>query len=152
MNPQSRPNRIVVGVDGSEYSSKTLEMAGRMASTLGGPMDVVTCIGMSDFYMASRFEPELTRFSSQLEDTARRLVEEALERAFGESRPEDLTVTVKFGDPAKVLVEESRGSQLLVVGRHGAGGFLNQPIGSVSKACAAHAHCPVLLVATEEDA
>ncbi|MCT9868207.1 universal stress protein [Paenarthrobacter aurescens] len=150
MNSQSRSDRIVVGVDGSEYSSKTLHLAGQMASVFGGPLDVITCVGMSDYFMASRFEPELTRFTSELEDTAKRLVDEALERAFGKDRPENLTVTVKFGEPAKVLVEESRGAQLLVVGRRGSGGFLNQPIGSVSRACVAHAQCPVLVVAQDK--
>ncbi|MET3905221.1 universal stress protein [Paenarthrobacter sp. 4246] len=150
MNPQARSNRIVVGVDGSEYSSNTLQMAGRIASALEGALDVVTCIGMSDYFLASRFEPELTRFTTELEDTAMRLVDEALERAFGADRPEDLQVTVKFGEPAKVLVEESRGAQLLVVGRRGSGRFLNQPIGSVSRACAAHAQCPVLVVTQDE--
>ena len=47
---------------------------------------------------------------------------------------------MKFGSPAKVLVEESRDAQLLVVGRRGRGGFLAQVIGSVSGACVAHAH------------
>ncbi|WP_309073357.1 universal stress protein [Paenarthrobacter sp.] len=150
MNTQSRSDRIVVGVDGSEYSSNTLQMAGRMAAALGGPLDVITCIGMSDYYMASLFEPELTRFTTELEETAKRLVDQGLERAFGSGRPEDLTVTVKFGEPAKVLVEESRGAQLLVVGRRGSGGFLSQPIGSVSRACSAHAQCPVLVV-TQDD-
>lgn len=150
MNTQPRSDRIVVGVDGSEYSSNTLQMAGRMAAALGGPLDVITCIGMSDYYLASRFEPELTRFTSELEETAIRLVDQGLERAFGSEVPEHLTVTVKFGEPAKVLVEESRGAQLLVVGRRGSGGFLNQPIGSVSRACAAHAKCPVLVVTQDE--
>ncbi|MGO4248919.1 universal stress protein [Paenarthrobacter sp. RAF54_2] len=150
MNAQSRSHRIVVGVDGSEFSSNTLKMAGRLAAVFDAPIDVVTCVGMSDYFMASRFEPELTRFTSQLEDTARRLADEALERAFGASRPEELTVTVKFGEPAKVLVEESRDAQLLVVGRRGAGGFLSQPIGSVSRVCAAHSHCPVMVVTTED--
>ncbi|WP_307781444.1 universal stress protein [Arthrobacter sp. 31Y] len=59
-------------------------------------------------------------------------------------------MTVKFGEPAKILVEESHGAQLLVVGRRGTGGFLNQPIGSVSRACSAHAKCPVLVVTQDE--
>ena len=150
MNTQSRSDRIVVGVDGSEYSSNTLQMVGRMAAALEGPLEVITCVGMSDYFMASRFEPELTRFTTELENTATRLVDEALERAFGADRPEDLSVTVKFGEPAKVLVEESRGAQLLVVGRRGSGGFLNQPMGSVSRACVAHAPCPVLVVTQDE--
>lgn len=150
MNSQSRADRIVVGADGSEFSSKTLEMAGQVASALGGHIDVITCIGVSDYFMTSRLEREVTRYTAELEDTAKRLVDEAVGRAFGDSRPEDLTVTVKFGEPAKVLVEESRDARLLVVGRHGAGGFLGQPIGSVSRACAAHAHCPVLVVTSAD--
>ncbi|WP_309989256.1 universal stress protein [Paenarthrobacter nitroguajacolicus] len=151
MNSHSRSDRIVVGADGSEYSSRTLKMAGQMANALGGQIDVITCVGMSDYFMTSRLEQELTRFTSELEETAIRLVNEAVERAFGDSRPENLTVTVKFGEPAKVLVEESRDAQLLVIGRHGAGGFLGQAMGSVSRACAAHAHCPVVVVTSEDE-
>ncbi|WP_347110884.1 universal stress protein [Paenarthrobacter sp. S56] len=150
MNSENNADRVIVGVDGSDFSSKTLEMAARVAPVFGVPISVITCVGMSDYYLSSRFEHELTRFTSELEDTAQRLAEEALDRAFDGSRPEGLTVTVKFGEPAKVLVEESRGARLLVVGRHGGGGFLGQAIGSVSRACAAHAHCPVLLVTGEE--
>lgn len=150
MNPANSPQRIIVGVDGSEFSSKTLAMAGRVAPVFGVPLEVITCIGMSDYYLTSRFEHELTKFTSELEDTARRLAEEAVERAFDGNRPADLTVTVKFGEPAKVLVEESGDAQMLIIGRHGAGGFLGQAMGSVSRACAAHAHCPVLLVAADD--
>lgn len=151
MNSENTAARVIVGVDGSDFSSTTLEMAGRMAPALGVPIEVITCVGMSDYYLSSRLEHELTRFSSELEDTARRLVDESLQRAFGGSPPAGLKVTVKFGEPAKVLVEESRHARLLVVGRHGAGGFLGQAIGSVSRACAAHAHCPVLLVAADDE-
>lgn len=138
--------RIVVGVDGSDFSTTALRLAGRMARSLGAPLEVVTCLGTSDLFLANHLPEERSPTTTQLEETAKRLVSESLERAFGTDVPEGLTRTVKFGPPAKVLVEESRNAQLLVVGRRGRGGFLAQVIGSVSGACAAHAHCPVLVV------
>ncbi len=119
-----------------------------MAGALHAPLEVITCVGMSDFYLASRLESGIERFTEQLQETAERLAGEAVERAFGQNRPDNLTVSEKFGAPAKVLIDQSRHARLLVVGRRG-GGFFAQPIGSVSRACAAHAHCPVLVVDQE---
>ena len=143
--------RIVVGVDGSDFSTTALRLAGRMARSLDAPLEVVTCLGTSDLFLASHLPEESSPTTTQLEETAKRLVDESLERAFGCDMPEGLTRTVKFGPPAKVLVQESRDAQLLVVGRRGRGGFLAQVMGSVSGACAAHAHCPVLVVGDHAD-
>ncbi|WP_115787715.1 universal stress protein [Arthrobacter silvisoli] len=146
MEIQGNPPRIIVGIDGSEFSSNALRLARHIADSFDAPLEVITCIGMPDFYMASHLDPGNDTVTHQLEQAAARLAEEAVERAFGDDRPARLTVSVRFGAPAKVLVEESKDAGMLVVGRHGGGGFLSQVIGSVSSACAAHAHCPVLLV------
>ena len=143
--------RIVVGVDGSDFSTTALRLAGRMARSLDAPLEVITCMGTSDRFLASHLPEESSPTTTQLEETAKRLVAESLERAFGDDVPAGLTRTVKFGPPAKVLVSESRDAQLLVVGRRGRGGFLAQIMGSVSGACAAHAHCPVLVVGDDDD-
>ena len=143
--------RIVVGVDGSDFSTKALRLAGRMARSLDAPLEVITCLGTSDRFLASHLPEESSPTTTQLEETAKRLVDESLERAFGSDVPAGLTRTVKFGPPAKVLVSESRDAQLLVFGRRGRGGFLAQIMGSVSGACAAHARCPVLVVGDDED-
>ncbi len=143
--------RIVVGVDGSEYSTSALRLAGRMANSLNAPLQVITCLGSSDFFLASHLPEDSSPSSTELEETAKVQVEQALERAFGGARPERLTRAVKFGAPAKVLIEESQDAQMLVVGRRGRGGFMSQVIGSVSGACAAHARCPVLVVGQGPD-
>lgn len=143
--------RIVVGIDGSEYSPAALQMAGRIAKALNAPLDVITCLGWSDFYLPAHLPPGNLEVTAQLEAIAKRLMEQAIERAYGEDRPQNLTTAVKTGSPAKVLVEESRNAQLLVVGRRGHGGLLGQVMGSVSAACTAHAHCPVLVVGQDSE-
>jgi nucleotide-binding universal stress UspA family protein len=143
--------RIIVGIDGSEYSPTALQVAGRIASALHAPIEVITCLGWSDFYLPSHLPSGNLQATAQLEAVARRLMEEAIERAYGQDRPQNLTASVKEGSPAKVLVQESRDAQLLVVGRRGRGGLLGQVMGSVSAACTAHAHCPVLVVAQDAE-
>ncbi|WP_427172505.1 universal stress protein [Arthrobacter sp. 92] len=142
--------RIVVGVDGSEFATAALKLAGRMATSLNAPLEIITCLGTSDFYLASHMPPGRVPSMEELDETAKRLLDQAVERAFGASPPAELSRTVKFGPPAKTLIEESKDAQMLVVGRRGEGGFLAQVMGSVSGACAAHAHCPVLVVGQDK--
>ena len=49
------------------------------------------------------------------------------------------------GDARTVLVDESRTSDLVVVGPHGRGWFSGLTLGSTSAAVAEHAHCPVMV-------
>ena len=47
------------------------------------------------------------------------------------------------GRPGAVLVEQSRGVQLLALGSRGRGGFRGLVMGSVSQQLLAHSPCPV---------
>jgi len=60
--------------------------------------------------------------------------------------PMFLQAHVKQGRPAKVLIEESAGADMLVVGKRGHGGFAGLVLGSVSQHVAAYAKCPVTVV------
>ena len=50
------------------------------------------------------------------------------------------------GRPAGILLDESRGCALAVVGARGLGGFVGLLMGSVSQQVLAHADCPVAIV------
>jgi nucleotide-binding universal stress UspA family protein len=53
------------------------------------------------------------------------------------------------GPAAATLIDASQHADLLVVGRRGHGGFVSLVMGSVAQQVAAHAHCPVVIVAGE---
>ena len=55
-----------------------------------------------------------------------------------------------MGAAADVLIMESHGADLLVVGSRGHGGFTSMLLGSVSMHCAMHASCPVTVVHSPE--
>lgn len=141
--------RVIVGVDGSESSTRALETAVDLAGALGLPLDAINCWNRSELYFAA--EIPIGGFPEQgtLEDAATRVVEESILRAFGMDRPRGLRTAIRYGHAAQVLIEESTTAKLLVVGRRGRRGFPGLRIGSVSAACVAHAHCPVLVVNDE---
>ena len=133
--------RIVVGVDGSHLSIEALRKASRLAAVLGCSLHAVTVWE----YAVSLAPPIPTDSWSPLTE-ARHTLNDALDEAFGEDLPSDLERTALVGLPVELLIEGSRGAEMLVVGSRGRGGFAGLLLGSVSSVLAAHAHCPVLIV------
>ncbi len=80
------------------------------------------------------------------EADAQQILKDALAEAFGDHMPEGLAGHCFQGQPAQVLIEQSKSAIMLVVGSRGHGGFAGLLLGSVSSACAEHATCPVLVV------
>jgi nucleotide-binding universal stress UspA family protein len=76
-------------------------------------------------------------------DVLQAQVDKALD---GQSRPENMQVELRTGNPAEVLVELGRTADLLVVGARGRGGFHHLLTGSVATQLVNHAPCPVTVV------
>ena len=130
---------IVVGVDGSAPSILALRWAGVLAPLLKAPIRAVTCW---QFQIAvGTFVPVIW----DPEQEARNVGAAAVDTAFGRVPPAGIELVASQGQAAKVLVEESKSAQLVVVGSRGHGGIEGLLLGSVSAAVAEHAKCPVLV-------
>jgi nucleotide-binding universal stress UspA family protein len=130
---------IVVGVDGSAPSILALRWAGALAPLLKARIRAVTCW---QFHIAvGTFIPVIW----DPEQEARKVCAAAVDTAFDGDAPSGLELVAAQGQAAKVLVEESRTAQLVVVGSRGHGGFEGLLLGAVSATVAEHAKCPVLV-------
>jgi len=139
--PSQGTGRIVVGIDGSPPSLAALSWAARQGDLTGSTLEILMTWEYPSSYgwavpIPDDFDPE-----SDLQQT--------LHTAVAGVRAEhpDLEVSARLvsGHPAPVLVEASKGADLLVVGSRGHGEFVGMLIGSVGAYCAAHAHSPVLV-------
>jgi len=132
--------RILVGVDGSDASKEALRLGARLAQALGAPLEAMACAGDPTV-----LDSDLLVDDQALRTSYERMLTGTVEAVFGDNAPADLTLTVTNGRPAGRLIAESETAQLLVLGRRGRSGLLGS-LGSVSNACVAYAHCPVIVV------
>ena len=145
-------NRIVVGIDGSPESKETLLWAVAEAKLRGAALRVVHAWAFPYIAAGPGLDPML---DGQMIDDARRSAEELVERELSELGDEaagvDIERTVVEGAAAPALIEAAEGSDLLVVGSRGHGGFSGLLLGSVSQQCSHHAPCPLVIVRARTD-
>jgi nucleotide-binding universal stress UspA family protein len=136
---------VVVGVDGSPSSRKALTWAAAEAAEHGAGLVVVNvwehtlAPPAGSVSVSEKYVPD----SSQR--TAEELLTE-IKEVLGEDPPVVVQPTVKQGNPAKVLIEQSADADLLVVGTRGHGGFRGLVLGSVSQHVAGYAKCSVAVI------
>jgi nucleotide-binding universal stress UspA family protein len=142
---------IVVGVDPSEGGKAALRFAFDEAKLRGarlrvvhawqfGPFGYIDTLGREGSY------PAVGADLSDLHDAAEAALDDTLREVIAEAARVDVERRVVEGGPGAVLVEESRGADLVVVGSRGLGGFTGLLLGSVGQQCAHHAACPVVIV------
>jgi nucleotide-binding universal stress UspA family protein len=139
--PSSDTGRIVAGFDGADSSLHALSWAARQAVLTDSTLEVVMTWEWPSSYgwavpIPDDFDPEA--------DT-RKVLDAAIAGAQAEYPGLKVEGRLINGHPAPVLVEASKGADLLVVGSRGHGEFVGMLIGSVSEYCVTNAHCPVLV-------
>jgi nucleotide-binding universal stress UspA family protein len=79
-------------------------------------------------------------------DIAAQVVTDAIAEVSGPGEQVKIRSMPTEGSPARVLLDASKGAELLVVGFRGHGGFTEALLGSVSQHCVHHATCPVVVI------
>jgi len=138
------PERIVVGMDGSPASERALRWAVDHGRASHSPVLAVLAWQLTTLPAppAAREDwavPPLREW----EDLARGLLGDTVAHAVGDADVEEL---VLHRPAAAGLLEVVRPADLLVLGERGRGGFARLLLGSVSRQCAEHAPCPVVVV------
>ena len=139
---------IVVGIDDSKGAKAALRFALQEARLRQATLRVVHAWRFA-YIGATGLESTLPIVGGELEDFRQGgvvVLDEMLREVFADTHGVVIERGLDEGTPAAVLVEESRGADLLVVGSRGHGGFAQLLLGSVSQQCAQHAFCPVVIV------
>jgi nucleotide-binding universal stress UspA family protein len=143
--------RIVVGVDGSDHARWALVWAMEEAASRHVALDVICAyesqLPVTGFPYAL---PTGYLHPDALARQAKDLLERELDwaEATTDARPIIVRPTVLEGRPTTVLLHESEGAELLVVGARGLGRIAGMLLGSVSSFCTRHSHVPVVVVPT----
>ncbi len=133
---------VVVGVDGSEGSMAALRVAAEEAKTRSAKLRIVVAWHIPLAVYTDGLPPP-TEITSDMQEAAKDIAQQA-EAAV----PAGIDFETKLceGQPADVLIEESEGAEVLVVGSRGLGGLARFVLGSVSQHVSDHATCPVVVV------
>jgi len=136
---------VLVGVDGSRGSRKALTWAAAEAAEHGADL-VVVHVWERTLPPAGGNPSVPDHPASDTSENAANELVQIIKQELGEDPPVVAQPRVKRGRVAEVLIEESAGADLLVVGTRGHGGFAGLVLGSVSQHVAAYAQCPVTVV------
>jgi nucleotide-binding universal stress UspA family protein len=138
--------RIVVGVDGSDCSEIALRWAADEAEYRGATLVVVTTW--------TALPPPVVHpyagFHDRNPGDPREAAMSALGQIVGRVLQDRPNLSVERlaipGDTAKILIEQSRDADMVVVGARGTGGVSDWLLGSVSHKVAQHSHCSVAVI------
>jgi nucleotide-binding universal stress UspA family protein len=138
--------RIVVGIDGSELSTRALRWAIDEGRAHAATVEAVHAwhVPYAVASTAAAVQPAL------FEDSARELLDRSVEAASGDVTDVRVERVLVGGSAADAILDAAKRADAVVVGSRGVGGFRGLLLGSVSHQVAHHAPCPVVVVPPEQ--
>lgn len=145
MNGQWEPDPVLVGVDGSEEAIRATRWAAEESALRETGLRIVHAWLWPLYHVplgASALAPPGAGLQAQAERVLSRAEAVAAEVAPGIR----IETTLAVGEPATQLLRRAPGSQLVVVGNRGLGGFTSLLLGSTGIALSARSPRPVTVV------
>jgi nucleotide-binding universal stress UspA family protein len=133
---------IVVGIDGSPHSIKALQFAIAEAKLRG---DTIKAIAAWTYQVVAFADAVIPPMPVEDQREAVRVRADMVVRSVPHDDVPIETVVVE-GGASGVLLEQSKGADLLVIGSRGSGGFMGLLMGSVARQVTSHAVCPTVVV------
>jgi len=141
--------KILLAVDGSENSAKTVDVIGSHPWPTGSTVRVLTVVEQ-----VVTATPEVAVFSPEAIEAQRehflRIADELTTRFANWLCSSGLEAErlVRAGDPKVIIVEEALdwGADVIAVGSHGLSGITKWLLGSVAQSVVSHAPCSVYVV------
>jgi nucleotide-binding universal stress UspA family protein len=140
---------IVVGVDGLPPADAALAFALEEARLRQLPLRIVCAWEIPAIDSVGAVFAPTGDLAAEAEHRAKDVLARTLE-TLGDDPGVEIETVAAPGHPPAVLVEQSEGAVLLVVGTRGHGGFASLVLGSVSQAVAHQALCPLAIVRSGE--
>src|ERR1700758_913996 len=145
MNHSQSPERIVVGIDGSDAAINAAKWATAEATSRDIPLRLIHAIP------ERRADAPADDESLDIEygETALRAASAVLHAM---DEPVKVETDLVHGSPASALISESRDATMVCIGSVGIGQIARKVIGSTADAVAQNAHCPVAVIRTNREA
>jgi nucleotide-binding universal stress UspA family protein len=139
-------NEIVVGLDDSPSSKAALNWAAEQAKSVGAVLRAVHVLDWP-YGLSSAGSPAPVDFMDLSREELQNAYRQSITAVFDAISPRpDWILQFASGDTGPVLVRQSKGARLLVVGTREHVGLGRLVSGSVSHYCLSHAACPVVAV------
>ncbi|HLR84397.1 MAG TPA: universal stress protein [Nocardioidaceae bacterium] len=143
---------LLIGHDGSEFSTAALTWALQLADRLGTSVTVVRAWVLTTAPRPETWERGYMPPFVDFEKATRDKLTDDVASVVAEYPDVTVSHQAVHGRAASILVEGSERADMVIVGPRGLGGFRGLVLGSVSEQVVRHAKCPVVVVHGRGDA
>jgi len=135
--------KILIATDGSKSTEEAVRVGIELAKLSSASVTVLNAVD-GPVLLSTPVDSEMVNLYAILEKEGKAAVERV--REIGDAAGVAVETKVVSGNPVKVILEESAGYDLVIVGSLGRTGMAKILIGSVAEKVVKLAKCPVLVV------